>query len=116
TPYTSAAGSERVNVTQSQLFSARAAKALSSTSSTSGKWLSADSGGKAAQKRSASADLPGASNGGASTARTPGRQTRGSEKPSGSQKPSGSSAGRARRLLPAAATTSFEPALRPVPE
>src|SRR5260370_1050109 len=108
-PYTSAAGLERVNVTHRKLLSVRAVKALSSTSTISGKALIGSSGRNAAQKRSTSGE-PGASATGVlrsltlparstSTASTPGRPTRRSPKPRGRRKSTRTSRGSTRRLV-----------------
>ena len=53
---------------------------------------------------------------GPSTARTPGRTTRGLRKPSGSRRSAGSSVASSNRGGPTAAITTFEPALSPLPE
>src|SRR4051794_40629461 len=104
----SAAGFERVNVTHTKLFSVRAVKSLSSTSTMSGKALIGSAGANDAQNRSASPA--------ASTASTPGKQTRGARQPSGKRNPGGSSVGNVRRGSPTAAITTFEPSFKPPPE
>src|SRR5579875_482721 len=120
----SAAGFERVNVTHNQFRSERAVKSLSSTSTTSGN----AEGVASANARQNFSTSGGASSGGtsvppvapgyfgASTASTPGKQTRGSPNPSGSGSFSGGSTPSPRRLPPAAAMTTFEPSLKPLPE
>src|SRR5262245_46537979 len=104
----SAAGSERVKVTQRKLLRDRAANSLSSTSTSRGNVLSASAGRKAAVKVSP-APRPW-------TANTPGRQTRGSLNPSGKVGPEGNAVGRFRRDGPTAAITTLDPSLNPLPE
>ena len=134
TPWTSRAGFDRVNVSQRKFSSVPAAKSASSTITTSGNARSGWSGPIAAQNRSMSAphgaaaasdqiaSSPSASSRGRGsirgpeTATTPGRQTRGPLKPAGRLEPAGSETGNSRIAGPRAATTSFEPALKPVPE
>src|SRR5581483_3017233 len=131
----SAAGFERVNVTHNQFRSERAVKSLSSTSTTSGNAEGVASA-NARQNFSTSGGVSTGGTGvspvgltsgtgvppvtpgyvGASTASTPGKQTRGSPNPSGSGSFSGGSTPRPRRLPPAAAMTTFEPSLKPLPE
>ena len=134
TPCTSAAGFDRVNVTQSRFSSDAAAKSLESTITISGHRASGWSSPIARQSRSASADHEAApanrqidsssadssrgrgSIAGPCTATTPGRQGSGAENPSGSDQPAGSSPGSVRTAGPRAATTSLEPAFSPLPE
>ena len=95
-PSMSAAGFERVNVTQSQLRSDRAANSLSSTSTTSGNASIGSSGRNAARELG----RVGPARRGPRTTSTPGIATRGDVKPSGSRSPAGISVGRSRRFGP----------------
>src|SRR5215207_2037868 len=114
----SAAGLDRVKATHSQLLSDSAANSLSSTRSTRGNSLIASDGRKAAQNFSTSGAGPrpySARYLGACNASTPGRHRYGSVNPSGNRR-AGTSAGSERRVGPAAAITTLDPALRPLPE
>src|SRR5262245_10818358 len=116
TPYTSLAGSDRVNVTHSQFASDRAAKSLSSTTTTNGKPSGTDNsadnfniaGTYSASSRRSRAFGP-------RTVSTPGKPTRGSSKPSPSRRFVGTTASSLRRGGPATAITALDPAFSPNP-
>ena len=95
TPSTSAAGFERVNVTQRKLFSDRAANSLSSTSTISGKRVESDRRAeRLAEARAIGRRSP--SRGERRRLRPPARPagtTRGSRKPSGRRRPAGTAVG-----------------------
>ena len=134
TPWMSTAGFDRVNVTQRKFSSAAATKAESSTTTIKGNARSGCSGPMPPQNCSISpaqtasavgaqiaASLYASSRGrgsirGPSTATIPGPQTRGFGNPSGRPTPGGRTVGRSRTAGPLAATTSFDPALKPWPE
>src|SRR5689334_10547271 len=120
-PCTSAAGFERVNVTQRKFDTLRAVNSLSSHRTSSGNALMPSAAEYDWQKRAtagSSSALARAErlNGGACTTTTPGMTTRASANPSGKRNPGGKAVGSVRRGGPAAAITSFDPAFNPVPE
>src|SRR5689334_18951777 len=95
----SAAGFDRVNITQRRFRAVLAANALSSTTTTIGNPASGPSGGDDSQNERIRGSEPESSarKAGPRTARIPGRATRGSEKPSGKDRPGGNSEASSRR-------------------
>ena len=113
-PSMSAAGFERVKVTQRKLRSFRAVNSLSSTITISGKPRMESSVSNDVQKRAISlraiADTAGPGRPGCRAARREDRETA-----RGRRNPTGSSVASVRRDGPAAAITTFDPWFKPVP-
>src|SRR5262245_61254187 len=110
----SAAGLERVNVTQSQLFKVRAVNSVSSTIRMSGNRLT-DSLREDSSHSLAIVWAPELEKVGPRIASRPGIHTRGSVNPSG-KRAFDVSFGSSRRFGPAAAITTLDPSLSPMPE